>query len=104
MKTKLFLIGMMLIYLLAARIAVMPVPTQAAAPITPFTAGGLSPASTCTTTLSVTSTFLISNASIPMPPSGQIYHAVYPGGPSGDEDDITASGVLSYEQTVSFMG
>ena len=34
------------------------------------------------------------------PPAGQIYHAVYPGGKTGEEDDITLDDLRSYEQTV----
>ena len=34
------------------------------------------------------------------PPSGQFYHGVYPGGISGDEDDITSQSVLTYEKIV----
>jgi len=32
------------------------------------------------------------------PPSGKLYHGVFPGGSSGMEDDITPAQVLSYEQ------
>jgi hypothetical protein len=39
-------------------------------------------------------------SSIAPPPAGALYHGVYPGGVSGEEDDITAAGVASYEQTV----
>jgi hypothetical protein len=34
------------------------------------------------------------------PPAGKLYHGVYPGGISGEEDDITAKDVATYEQTV----
>lgn len=37
---------------------------------------------------------------VDVPPSGKLYHGVYPGGITGDEDDITAAGLNSYEQTV----
>lgn len=37
---------------------------------------------------------------IGIPPVGQIYHAVYPGGVSGEEDDITPQDLSSYEQQV----
>lgn len=35
-----------------------------------------------------------------MPPAGQYYHAAYPGGITGEEDDITLNDVTSYETTV----
>jgi len=34
---------------------------------------------------------------ISVPPEGQIYHGVYPGGKSGEEDDITLEDLRSYE-------
>lgn len=34
------------------------------------------------------------------PPAGRIYHAVYPGGVSGEEDDLTAEDVAAYEGLV----
>ena len=34
------------------------------------------------------------------PPSGKLYHAVYPGGVTGDEDDITPADVDAYETQV----
>ncbi len=34
------------------------------------------------------------------PPPGKLYHGVYPGGQSGEEDDITLADVTSYETTV----
>jgi len=34
------------------------------------------------------------------PPAGKLYHGVYPGGNSGEEDDITAKDVAAYEQTI----
>src|SRR5262245_7653086 len=37
---------------------------------------------------------------ISVPPSGQLYHAVYPGGRSGEEDDITLDDLHTYEQLV----
>ncbi len=37
---------------------------------------------------------------ISIPPQGQLYHAVYPGGVSGDEDDITPDGLRTYERLV----
>lgn len=43
-------------------------------------------------------TVVVSN--IPLPQSGFLYHGVYPGGITGDEDDITLRDLLSYEQTV----
>jgi hypothetical protein len=38
-----------------------------------------------------------SGGGLSAPPPGQLYHGVYPGGISGEEDDLTASGVQSYE-------
>jgi hypothetical protein len=35
-----------------------------------------------------------------LPPLGQLYHSVYPGGITGEEDDITLNDLRSYEQTV----
>lgn len=37
---------------------------------------------------------------IATPPAGKIYHAVYPGGATGEEDDITPEGLSSYEERV----
>ena len=37
---------------------------------------------------------------IGLPPAGQLYHAVYPGGVTGEEDDLTPEDARSYEQTV----
>ena len=37
---------------------------------------------------------------IGLPPAGQIYHAVYPGGVTGEEDDLTPDDLRSYEQAV----
>lgn len=37
-------------------------------------------------------------APIGVPPPGSYYHGVYPGGASGEEDDITAADVDAYEQ------
>ena len=34
------------------------------------------------------------------PPEGQLYHGVYPGGVSGEEDDLTIDDLLSYEEIV----
>jgi len=34
------------------------------------------------------------------PPPGKLYHGVYPGGRSGEEDDITPADMTSYEDTV----
>jgi uncharacterized protein (TIGR01370 family) len=34
------------------------------------------------------------------PPAGKIYHGVYPGGPSGEEDDFTLTDLRQYEQLV----
>ncbi len=35
---------------------------------------------------------------IPLPPAGTLYNAAYPGGPSGEEDDITLEGLQMYEK------
>jgi len=35
---------------------------------------------------------------ITIPPEGQLYHGVFPGGVTGEEDDITPADVQSYEQ------
>ncbi|MBI4675786.1 MAG: beta-mannanase [Chloroflexi bacterium] len=40
------------------------------------------------------------NSTIVIPPAGQFYHAVYPGGITGEEDDLTLADVTSYETTV----
>jgi hypothetical protein len=37
---------------------------------------------------------------IPAPPAGDIYQGVYPGGFTGEEDDITLNDLLSYQETV----
>lgn len=37
---------------------------------------------------------------IPVPGQGQFYHGCYPGGISGEEDDLTERDLLSYEKTV----
>ena len=37
---------------------------------------------------------------IKRPPMGKLYHGVYPGGRTGEEDDILPSDLASYEQTV----
>jgi len=37
---------------------------------------------------------------IGVPPSGQLYHSTYPGGVTGEEDDITLDDLRSYEQAV----
>jgi hypothetical protein len=42
----------------------------------------------------------IDGRSIAVPPVGQFYHSVFPGGTSGAEDDITPQQVQSYEQSV----
>ncbi len=34
------------------------------------------------------------------PPDGQLYHGIYPGGPSGEEDDLTLDDLRSYEEAV----
>ncbi len=34
------------------------------------------------------------------PPIGSLYHAVFPGGRSGEEDDVTPADLASYEETV----
>jgi len=37
---------------------------------------------------------------IPNPPDGYLYHGVFPGGRTGEEDDITPNDLASYEETV----
>jgi hypothetical protein len=37
---------------------------------------------------------------IPLPPSGHLYHGVYPGGITGAESDLTPTDLISYEQSV----
>ena len=39
-------------------------------------------------------------AGIATPPPGKLYHGVYPGGVTGEEDDITPADLTSYESTV----
>jgi len=51
----------------------------------------ITPAPTRDTTPSIT---------IPAPPQGYLYHGVYPGGRTGEEDDITPGDLASYEQAV----
>lgn len=36
-------------------------------------------------------------AEIPLPPAGSLYHGVFPGGVTGEEDDITLGDVTAYE-------
>ncbi|MCD6361898.1 MAG: beta-mannanase [Armatimonadetes bacterium] len=40
------------------------------------------------------------NRRIAAPPAGRLYHGVYPGGVTGEEDDITRDDVTSYEHIV----
>lgn len=37
----------------------------------------------------------------PLPPTGSLYHAVYPGGQTGEEDDITPADMTAYETAVN---
>lgn len=37
------------------------------------------------------------NANIPLPPAGKLYHGVFPGGLTGEEDDMTVADVQAYE-------
>lgn len=37
------------------------------------------------------------SAEIPLPPAGSLYHGVYPGGVTGEEDDLTIADVTAYE-------
>ena len=39
-------------------------------------------------------------ATIALPPKNHLYHGVYPGGKTGDEDDLTLEDLTSYEMTV----
>jgi len=41
-----------------------------------------------------------SRTAVAAPPVDRLYHGVYPGGKTGEEDDITAADVSSYETTV----
>jgi len=36
-------------------------------------------------------------ATIPLPPAGSLYHGVYPGGVTGEEDDLTLADLTAYE-------
>ncbi|MEW6365856.1 MAG: glycosyl hydrolase [Acidobacteriota bacterium] len=40
------------------------------------------------------------STTIKPPPAGKLYHGVYPGGQTGEEDDLTPADLASYEQTV----
>lgn len=40
------------------------------------------------------------NISITLPPKNNLYHGVYPGGKTGDEDDLTLEDLSSYESAV----
>src|SRR5262245_15953610 len=42
----------------------------------------------------------VQRISIPLPPKNNLYHGVFPGGKTGDEDDITPEDLTSYESTV----
>lgn len=53
-----------------------------------------------TPSTAVTTTSPASRAAILSPPAGLLYHAVYPGGRSGAEDDLTLDDLVSYEDTV----
>jgi hypothetical protein len=37
------------------------------------------------------------SAEIPLPPAGSLYHGVYPGGVTGEEDDLTLADLTAYE-------
>jgi len=39
-------------------------------------------------------------SNIPLPPKGYLYQGVYPGGVTGEEDDLTLKDLRSYEQTI----
>ena len=39
-------------------------------------------------------------STVELPPAGKLYHGVYPGGVSGEEDDLTLDDLRSYEQAV----
>ena len=43
---------------------------------------------------------LASAQPVPVPDSGRFYHGCYPGGVTGEEDDITALDVQNYEDVV----
>jgi hypothetical protein len=59
----------------------VPPPTQALPAATPAAAG-------------------LQKFKVGIPPAGHLYHAVYPGGVTGEEDDVTSEGLRSYEQLV----
>jgi len=40
------------------------------------------------------------SAAVPSPPAGKLYHGVYPGGITGEEDDIAPADLSSYQATV----
>ncbi|MBI2839843.1 MAG: hypothetical protein HYX75_16135 [Acidobacteria bacterium] len=40
------------------------------------------------------------SSSINPPPAGKLYHGVYPGGQTGEEDDVTLGDLTSYQGTV----
>ena len=40
------------------------------------------------------------SAAVPSPPAGKLYHGVYPGGITGEEDNITPADLSSYQATV----
>jgi hypothetical protein len=42
----------------------------------------------------------VASAAVPSPPAGKLYHGVYPGGITGEEDDITPADLSSYQATV----
>lgn len=66
-----------------------PTPTATTVPITePF----------ASPTLSAESETRIQIVGVP--PAGQLYHSVYPGGVTGEEDDMSLDDLRSYEQTV----
>ncbi|MBN2116642.1 MAG: endo alpha-1,4 polygalactosaminidase [Anaerolineales bacterium] len=66
-------------------------PTSAPAPTATRTLAPPSPAPSFTATPA---------ALLELPPEGSLYHGVFPGGITGEEDDLTPSDLRSYEQSV----
>lgn len=47
--------------------------------------------------ISSSSSFLPNHGKVGEPPAGNLYHGVFPGGKTGEEDDLTLDGLKSYE-------
>ncbi len=50
--------------------------------------------------LPITPSPAIPYSALQLPPAGHFYHGIYPGGRTGEEDDITLDDLRSYEQSV----